>query len=189
MNTTGTRPRKSLSLPVSVALARDRAGRSHRRFDLVRRGRARAARSRSPSTRRRHRRLRRRPRRPRRPPSRQEVQKPVPVRPTEMVAPTIMPENIPKPLAAPEPEGSVGSRAVVGGVEGGVPGGVLGGVAGGTGPGTGEGEPLRVGGDVKPPAGHFEAGTDLSRGRPQGAHGRGRDPGGHHHGATATWRT
>jgi protein TonB len=83
-------------------------------------------------------------------PKPQEVQKPVPVRPTEMVAPTIMPENSPKPLAAPEPESSAG-EGVVGGVEGGVPGGVLGGVAGGTGPGTGEGEPLRVGGDVKPP--------------------------------------
>src|SRR5437773_5955908 len=33
-----------------------------------------------------------------------EVQKQVPVRPTQMVAPTIIPENIPKPLAAPEPE-------------------------------------------------------------------------------------
>src|SRR5437667_3637309 len=33
-----------------------------------------------------------------------EVQKTVPVRPTQMVAPTIIPENVPKPLAAPEPE-------------------------------------------------------------------------------------
>ncbi len=56
-----------------------------------------------------------------------EVQKSVPVRPTQMVAPTIIPENVPKPL------------------------GVLGGVPGGTGPGTGEGEPLRVGGEVKAP--------------------------------------
>jgi periplasmic protein TonB len=78
-----------------------------------------------------------------------EVQKPVPVRSTEMVAPTVMPEKIPEPLSAPEPESS--GEGVEGGVEGGVPGGVLGGVVGGTGPGTGEGEPLRVGGDVKPP--------------------------------------
>ena len=81
-----------------------------------------------------------------------EVQKVVPVRPTEMVAPTIIPENIPKPLAAPEPEAPAGVEGgVQGGVEGGVPGGVLGGVPGGTGPGTGEGEPLRVGGEVKAP--------------------------------------
>jgi protein TonB len=84
-------------------------------------------------------------------PKPQEVQKPVPVRPTEMVAPTIMPENIPKALAEPEPEAPSSGEGVPGGVEGGVPGGVLGGVVGGTGPGTGEGEPLRVGGDVKPP--------------------------------------
>src|SRR5215468_4590209 len=44
-----------------------------------------------------------------------EVQKQVPVKPVEMVAPTIIPENIPKPLAAPEPE------APAGGFEGGVP--------------------------------------------------------------------
>ena len=84
-----------------------------------------------------------------------EVQKSVPVRSTQMVAPTIIPENIPKPLAAPEPEAPSGGGVeggVVGGVEGGVPGGVLGGVPGGTGPGTGEGEPLRVGGEVKAPA-------------------------------------
>src|SRR5512144_2928412 len=37
-------------------------------------------------------------------PNAPEVQKVVPVRPSEMVAPTIIPENIPKPLAAPEPE-------------------------------------------------------------------------------------
>src|ERR1700681_4381617 len=37
-------------------------------------------------------------------PPKAEVQKVVPVRPTEMVAPTIIPENVPKPLAAPEPE-------------------------------------------------------------------------------------
>jgi protein TonB len=82
-----------------------------------------------------------------------EVQKVVPVRPTEMVAPTIIPENIPKPLAAPEPEAPAGGveGGVEGGVPGGVPGGVLGGVPGGTGPGTGEGEPLRVGGEVKAP--------------------------------------
>src|SRR6266498_3233107 len=43
-----------------------------------------------------------------------EVQKQVPVRPMEMVAPTIIPENIPKPLAAPEPEAPSG---VEGGVE------------------------------------------------------------------------
>src|SRR5947209_8451730 len=35
-------------------------------------------------------------------PKPQEVQKTVPVKPTQMVAPTIIPENIPKPLAAPE---------------------------------------------------------------------------------------
>jgi protein TonB len=79
-----------------------------------------------------------------------EVQKPVPVKPVEMVAPTIIPDKIPEAPAAPEPEAPAG-EGVVGGVEGGVPGGVLGGVVGGTGPGTGEGEPLRVGGDVKPP--------------------------------------
>ncbi len=82
-----------------------------------------------------------------------EVQKTVPVRPSEMVAPTIIPENVPKPLAAPEPEAPAGGveGGVEGGVPGGVPGGVLGGVVGGTGPGTGEGEPLRVGGEVKAP--------------------------------------
>jgi protein TonB len=78
-----------------------------------------------------------------------EVQKPVPIRSSELVAPTIIPEKMPQPLAAPEPESS--GEGVEGGVEGGVPGGVVGGVVGGTGPGTGEGEPLRVGGDVKPP--------------------------------------
>ncbi len=81
-----------------------------------------------------------------------EVQKPVPIRPTELTAPTIIPEKMPQPLAAPEAEAPSGVEGgVVGGVEGGVPGGVVGGVVGGTGPGTGEGEPLRVGGDVKPP--------------------------------------
>jgi protein TonB len=79
-----------------------------------------------------------------------EVQKVVPVKPVEMVAPTIIPDKIPEAPSAPEPEASTG-EGVEGGVEGGVPGGVLGGVVGGTGPGTGEGEPLRVGGDVKPP--------------------------------------
>jgi protein TonB len=83
------------------------------------------------------------------PPKAPEVQKPVPIRPTEMVAPTVMPEKMPQPLAAPEPEAP--AEGVEGGVVGGVPGGVVGGVLGGTGPGTGEGEPLRVGGDVKPP--------------------------------------
>jgi protein TonB len=82
-----------------------------------------------------------------------EVQKTVPVRSTEMVAPTIIPENVPKPHSAPEPEAPSGGveGGVEGGVPGGVPGGVLGGVPGGTGPGTGEGEPLRVGGEVKAP--------------------------------------
>lgn len=82
-----------------------------------------------------------------------EVIKPVPVRPSEMTAPTMIPEKIPEPLAAPEPELPAG-EGVEGGVEGGVPGGVMGGViggvVGGTGPGL-EGEPLRVGGDVKAP--------------------------------------
>ena len=81
-----------------------------------------------------------------------QVVKPVPVRPSEMTAPTMIPEKIPEPLAAPEPE--MAEEGVEGGVEGGVPGGVpggvLGGVVGGTGPGTGD-EPLRVGGDVKAP--------------------------------------
>ena len=77
-----------------------------------------------------------------------EAPKPVPVRPTEMVAPTVIPEKIPQAPAAPEPEAPAG---VEGGVEGGVPGGVLGGVPGGTGPSTGAGEPLRVGGEVKAP--------------------------------------
>jgi protein TonB len=82
-----------------------------------------------------------------------QVIKPVPVRPSEMTAPTMIPEKIPEPLAAPEleiaaDEGVEGG--VEGGVPGGVPGGVLGGVVGGTGPGTGD-EPLRVGGDVKAP--------------------------------------
>lgn len=86
------------------------------------------------------------------PPKAPEAPKPVPVKPVEMVAPTIIPEKIPQPLAAPEPEAPAGADGgVEGGVEGGVPGGVLGGVPGGTGPGTGEGEPLRVGGDVKAP--------------------------------------
>jgi protein TonB len=89
---------------------------------------------------------------PKAPPKAPEAPKPVPVRPTEMVAPTVMPEKIPQPLAEKEPEAPAGVEGgVVGGVEGGVPGGVLGGVPGGTGPGSGEGEPLRVGGDVKPP--------------------------------------
>ncbi len=79
-----------------------------------------------------------------------ETSKPIPVKPTEMVAPTVMPETVPQPLAAPEPEAPSAEEGVAGGVEGGVPGGVLGGVAGGTGPGT-EGEPLRVGGEVKAP--------------------------------------
>jgi protein TonB len=82
-----------------------------------------------------------------------EAQKPVPVKPSEMTAPTVIPEKIPEPLAAPEPEAPT-TEGVEGGVEGGVPGGVmggvLGGVVGGTGPGTGD-EPLRVGGDVKAP--------------------------------------
>lgn len=82
-----------------------------------------------------------------------ETQKPVPVKPSEMTAPTVIPEKIPEPLAAPEPEAPA-TEGVEGGVEGGVPGGVmggvLGGVVGGTGPGL-EGEPLRVGGDVKAP--------------------------------------
>jgi protein TonB len=81
-----------------------------------------------------------------------QVVKPVPVRPSEMTAPTVIPEKIPEPLAAPEleaPDEGV-DGGVEGGVPGGVPGGVLGGVVGGTGPGTGD-EPLRVGGDVKAP--------------------------------------
>src|SRR5215472_6357859 len=83
---------------------------------------------------------------PKAPPKAPEVQKPVPVKPVEMVAPTVIPEKIPEPEAPAGVDGGV-----EGGVEGGVPGGVVGGVVGGTGPGTGEGEPLRVGGDVKPP--------------------------------------
>jgi protein TonB len=82
-----------------------------------------------------------------------EVIKPVPVKPTEMTAPTIIPETVPVPLAAPEediPEGEGVEGGVEGGVPGGVPGGVLGGVVGGTGPGVGD-EPLRVGGEVKAP--------------------------------------
>lgn len=80
----------------------------------------------------------------------QQAQKPVPVKPSEMTAPTVIPEKIPEALAAPEPEAPSSGEGVEGGVEGGVPGGVLGGVVGGTGPGTGD-EPLRVGGDVKAP--------------------------------------
>ena len=79
-----------------------------------------------------------------------EAPKPVPVKPSEMTAPTIIPEKIPEPLAAPEPELPAGVEGVEGGVEGGVPGGVMGGVIGGV-PGGLEGEPLRVGGDVKAP--------------------------------------
>jgi protein TonB len=82
-----------------------------------------------------------------------EVVKPVPVRPSEMTAPTIIPEKIPEPLAAPEveiPAGEGVEGGVEGGVPGGVPGGVIGGVVGGTGPGLSD-EPLRVGGDVKAP--------------------------------------
>lgn len=63
-----------------------------------------------------------------------------------MVAPTVIPESVPQPLAEPEPEAPALGEGVEGGVEGGVPGGVLGGVVGGV-----EGEPLRIGGDVKPP--------------------------------------
>lgn len=77
---------------------------------------------------------------------RPETPKTVPVRPTEMLAPTIIPETVPQPLSAPEPEAPALGEGVEGGVEGGVPGGVLGGVVGGM-----EGEPLRIGGDVKPP--------------------------------------
>jgi len=80
-----------------------------------------------------------------------EIPKPVPIRPTEMTAPTIIPETVPVPLAEPEPEVvGEGDEGVEGGVPGGVPGGVLGGVPGGTGPGMGD-EPLRVGGEVKAP--------------------------------------
>jgi periplasmic protein TonB len=81
-----------------------------------------------------------------------EVVKPVPIRPSEMTAPTIIPEKIPEPVAAPEPEvaGEGVEGGVEGGVPGGVPGGVIGGVVGGTGPGLSD-EPLRVGGDVKAP--------------------------------------
>jgi periplasmic protein TonB len=81
-----------------------------------------------------------------------ETPKPVPVKPSEMTAPTVIPEKIPEPLAAPEVEAPTEGveGGVEGGVPGGVPGGVLGGVVGGTGPGTGD-EPLRVGGDVKAP--------------------------------------
>src|ERR1700681_775983 len=78
-----------------------------------------------------------------------EVQKPVPVRSTEMVQPTIIPEKIPVAPSAPEPAGTGVEGGVEGGVESGVPGGVPGGVVGGTGSG-GE-EPLRVGGEVKAP--------------------------------------
>ncbi|HLN80941.1 MAG TPA: TonB family protein [Thermoanaerobaculia bacterium] len=85
--------------------------------------------------------------------SKPEAPKQLPVKPSEMTAPTVIPEKIPEPLAAPEPEAPA-TEGVEGGVEGGVPGGVmggvLGGVVGGTGPGTGD-EPLRVGGDVKAP--------------------------------------
>jgi len=82
-----------------------------------------------------------------------EVVKPVPVRPSEMTAPTIIPEKVPEPSAAPEPEAAATEGVeggVEGGVPGGVPGGVIGGVVGGTGPGLSD-EPLRVGGDVKAP--------------------------------------
>jgi protein TonB len=81
-----------------------------------------------------------------------EVVKPVPVRPSEMTAPTIIPERVPEPSAAPEPEAATEGveGGVEGGVPGGVPGGVIGGVVGGTGPGLAD-EPLRVGGDVKAP--------------------------------------
>ncbi len=75
---------------------------------------------------------------------------PPPPPPAAAKAAPIIPEKMPQPLAAPEAEVASG-EGVEGGVEGGVPGGVVGGVVGGTGPGTGEGEPLRVGGDVKPP--------------------------------------
>ena len=82
-----------------------------------------------------------------------QTPKPVPVKPVEMTAPTVIPEKIPEPVAQPEPEVPEGEGVeggVEGGVPGGVPGGVVGGVVGGTGPGTGD-EPLRVGGDVKAP--------------------------------------
>ena len=81
-----------------------------------------------------------------------DTAKPVPVKPSEMTAPTVIPEKIPEPLAAPEVEAPTEGveGGVEGGVPGGVPGGVMGGVVGGTGPGTGD-EPLRVGGDVKAP--------------------------------------
>jgi protein TonB len=83
------------------------------------------------------------------PQPKQVVQKIIPTSPTEMTAPTVIPDRIPEALT--EPEAPAGDDAgVEGGVEGGVPGGVLGGVVGGTGPGTGD-EPLRVGGDVKAP--------------------------------------
>src|SRR5215472_6670182 len=43
---------------------------------------------------------------PKAPPKAPEVQKPVPVKPTEMVAPTVIPEKLPQPLAEKEPEAS-----------------------------------------------------------------------------------
>lgn len=72
--------------------------------------------------------------------------------PTEMVAPTVIPDKIPEAPKEPEAASTGGvDGGVEGGVEGGVPGGVLGGVVGGIG-GTGGGEqPLRVGGEVKAP--------------------------------------
>lgn len=82
-----------------------------------------------------------------------ETPKPIPIRPTEMTAPTMIPEKVPEALSAPEPDLPAG-EGVEGGVEGGVPGGVMGGVIGGVPGGTGPGlseEPLRVGGDVKAP--------------------------------------
>jgi len=77
--------------------------------------------------------------------------KPTVVRPTEVTAPTVIPDVIPLPLTEPEPAPS--GEGVEGGVEGGVPGGVVGGVLGGVKGGTGAdlGAPLRIGGDVKAP--------------------------------------
>lgn len=74
----------------------------------------------------------------------------------QFVQPTETPQNVPQPEssgAEQEPTDAGVEGGVVGGVEGGVVGGVVGGVIGGTVGGTGTTleQPVRVGGDVKPP--------------------------------------
>ena len=87
-----------------------------------------------------------------------------PVKPTQVTAPMMVPDQVPVAPSAPEPVASSGvAGGVEGGVEGGVAGGVMGGVLGGQDGGVlgGNGEePMRIGGEVKEP-------KEVSRVQPQ----------------------